>query len=177
MKKITLLTICILFSLLGYAQKEHLTFMGIPLNGTIAQFQVKLQNKGIRQDVQLSRALPSGCRAFKGVFAGEDCEIFIYYNEKTKIVYRAKAAVETNGLSLVEHKYQEFKQMLKNKYVCIEEDGKNNGYNQSVFFSNSGTIAIYITKNEYGYEQYALHIDYEDAANSLSNERKRMDDL
>ena len=177
MKKYALLTACLLFSILGFAQKEQLTFMGIPLNGTITQFQAKLQNKGIRHDVQLSRLIPSGCRAFKGIFAGEDSDIFIYYNEKTKQVYRAKAAITVDGENLVKRKYEEFKELLKNKYLCIEEDGKNNGYNQSLFISTGGTVAIYITKNEYVYEQYSLHIDYEDAANSTSNEQRKMDDL
>ena len=114
---------------------------------------------------------------FTGIFAGEDSNIFVYYNEKTKIVYRAKAVLTLSGINLAKNKYNNFKEMLKDKYVCVEEDGDNNGYSQSVFMSTLGVVSIYISKSEYLYDTYSLHIDYEDAINSKSNEKKIMDDL
>lgn len=47
--------------------KQHLTFMGIPITGTIDQFSAKLRAKGIR----LSARLDKGTRGFYGTFMGE----------------------------------------------------------------------------------------------------------
>ena len=66
----------------AYAQKEpHLKFMGIPLDGTINQFQSKLTAKGIRVDVALNKNIGVGARAFKGTFSGKDAQVFVYYDE------------------------------------------------------------------------------------------------
>lgn len=58
-----------------YAQaqesKEHLKFMGIELNGTIADFQTKLLAKGLTISPQ-SKLQPTGIRVFDGTFSGED---------------------------------------------------------------------------------------------------------
>ena len=75
------------------AQTEHLKFMGIPLTGSITAFQEKLKAKGIEYDAEGSRQIKVGCRCFKGSFSGEKANFYVYYNEKTKIVYRAKAVI------------------------------------------------------------------------------------
>ena len=57
MKKLSLFLLVTLFVLPAIAQKEHLKFMGIPLNGTITQFQNKLAAKGIKVDSKLNKNL------------------------------------------------------------------------------------------------------------------------
>lgn len=79
-----ILLLFILSSLLLNA--KHLEFMGIPINGSIALFSTKLKSKGYTQ-LQGNNQLPIGIRGFHGVFAGEECELYVYYNPKTKIVY------------------------------------------------------------------------------------------
>lgn len=40
----------------------------------------------------------AGCRCFGGgTFSGEEAKLYVYYNAKTKIVYRAKAVIERNS--------------------------------------------------------------------------------
>ena len=48
MKKYITLIILSLLAITIHAQTEHAKFMGIPINGTITQFQQKLQAKGIQ---------------------------------------------------------------------------------------------------------------------------------
>ena len=47
MKKIIMLWLFAIISIVGIAQNttEHLSYMGIPITGTITQFQTKLQAK------------------------------------------------------------------------------------------------------------------------------------
>lgn len=66
MKKIFFVWLFAMVSILGYAQNltEHMSFMGIPINGTITQFQTKLQGKGCALDRDSSYSLASN--GFKG---------------------------------------------------------------------------------------------------------------
>ena len=115
MKKILSLVVCMLICLSVQAD-EHLKFMGIPLDGTITQFQAKLAQKGVNHDIAESKTLPPGCRAFRGIFSGQKAKIGVYYDIASKLVYRAKAILLTDSKDICENKYNEFTRMLSNKY-------------------------------------------------------------
>ncbi len=187
MKKTILLLACMLLAMTAAAQsgKEHLTFMGIPLTGSITSFQAKLIKKGCTLDRQVSRISPVGSRAFNGRFAGENADIYVYYNEDSKTVYRAKAVL-TFEEPIAEQKYNSIVDLLKTKYADeIIQTGEQEGHESTIILvsDNSGTypkgvIGVYITKPEYSFmsERY-IHIDYEDNAGTLANDAKKMDDL
>lgn len=86
-----------LFSIVSFSlNAKHLEFMGTPITGTITSFQTKLQSKGC-SIAKGNNQLPSGIRGFKGVFAGKDCDIYVWYNHRTKQVYKVRA-FQTAGL-------------------------------------------------------------------------------
>lgn len=184
MKKLMISLVALLLALTSYAQTGHLKFMGIPLNGSIASFQAKLQAKGVRYDAEGSRHLPVGTRAFKGTFSGEKADIYVYYNEKTKVVYRAKAVMTCANKSIGEQKYNSFKSMLKEKYgyggVAVgEQDGHPNLLIRLADDEGMslGDVGMYMS-SPYSYmDEVSLHIDYEDATNSRANQNQNMDDL
>ena len=186
MKKIVYLLFALLTTLSVNAQKEHLKFMGIPLTGTITAFQSKLTAKGISYDKVSSSKSQAGIRCFKGMFSGEKADIFVYYNEKTKIVYRAKAVVEYSTEDIAKSRYSKFSSMLKEKYLTgTFLDSDHDDYpalsikvNDNQFENVVGYISLYISKPPYSFldERY-LHIDYEDHDNSVSDMDKNMDDL
>ena len=160
-----------MIAILAQAQTEHLSFMGIPLNGTIDQFQAKLQSKGCRQDVQASK---TGCRIFNGSFEGEDSRLLIYYNEKSKIVYRAKAIIKRNTQEEIKQLLVKFKDMLQSKYDTKEEGDSfegNPAYRLYIYRSNKssfkGEIDLYYYK-EIFFTYYLLSIDYIDSANKIA---------
>lgn len=181
MKKTAIFFICLLFSILVNAQNDHLKFMGIPLNGTISQFQVKLQNKGLIYDVESSKRFAPD-KKFNGFFAGEKCNVYVYCNIKSKVVYRAKAVAEREELKDINNLLNKFKEMLENKYINAEvkEDKKElwTDYNLYVFNDSNefiGSIQLYVDKLLYG--GYSLHIDYTDSENYKANESEKMEDL
>lgn len=88
MKKYLTLILFVLMSITAAAQ--HMKFMGIPLNGTIAQFTTKLQSKGITIS-PTNKYSGAGCRYFSGSFFGKRAEFYVYYIPSSKLVYRAKA--------------------------------------------------------------------------------------
>ncbi len=186
MKKLLLLVIVCIVSLTIQAQTEHLKFMGIPLTGNIITFQNKLKAKGIKYDAVISKQLKDGGRAFKGTFVGEKANVYVYYNTKTKNVYRAKAVITCSSRTHGDNKYQEFEAMLKKKYSdhvasYNEQDGHPA---MSILITDSkmeytlGFVNLYMTNPPYSFmDEVCLHIDYEDMTNIKNNTNKNMDDL
>ncbi len=186
MKRKLLVILCCLFSIMTQAQTEHLKFMGIPLNGSITAFQTKLQAKGIKYDAEVSRKLEVGCRCFKGSFSGEKADFYVYYNEKSKVVYRAKAVITCLNKDKGEEKFYTFRSMLKSKYSDgYANDGEQDGHpSLSILLPDSkreknlGYVGMYIANPPYSFmDEVYLHIDYEDIANRDINQVNNMDDL
>jgi len=93
------------------SKRPHLDFLGIPINGTIDNFQKKLASKGILIDNQRNRYAGKGIRKFKGNFYGyKGCEIDVVYHENTNIVFRVdvyiKDTPETNDKVMEKIAYQ-----------------------------------------------------------------------
>lgn len=162
---------------------EHMKFMGIPLTGTITQFQNKLTAKSITYDKEFSSHLEAGIRAFNGVFAGEKAQIFIYYNVSTKIVYKARVSIACENATICSNKYETMKSMLYQKY------GDKYAQTQHVYGSenmlwkipNANVDAvignIYLSISDSYRPRYYLYIDYMDVENYHNNERRNMNDL
>ena len=117
MKKVLLMLLGCLFALAIQAQSEHLKFMGIPLDGKINDFQLQLLKKGCTLDKLLMKYInPKGSRFYEGSFAGNSAKIVVFFNEKTKKVYRAKAIISAYSEEQIKQKYSEMKSMLMDKY-------------------------------------------------------------
>ena len=168
-----------------FAQSEHAKFMGIPLNGTIQQFHQKLVAKGCRHDTKTSSVISNGTRAFKGSFAGNDAFIYVYYDETTKIVYRAKAVISCSGEVMRDTKFNDLKGLLETKYGTLfsEKDTYegHDSYTYPILSKQSGEMigvaGIYVSKNEYSLDEYGIHVDYYDFANNKEHDDKRLEDI
>ena len=116
MKRKSLSILFALFAIMVSAQSGHLKFMGIPINGTINEFQNKLLAKGFRVDT-FSKSIPLGTRMFNGMFMGKKANIYVYYIPVTKTVYRAKACIEKEDEKQIKSLYDETQSMLEDKYI------------------------------------------------------------
>lgn len=106
-----------IFAIASFAQSNvHIKFMGIPVTGTIAQFQAKLVAKGCTYNKVASASISNGTRAFKGTFVGNKVDIYVYYDTNTKIVYRTKAVVSGVSEDIAEQEYC----ILKSKTCCLK---------------------------------------------------------
>ena len=184
MKKSIILLIISIVALCIPMQAQHMKFMGIPITGTITQFQSKLTAKGVKYDKASSQLLPSGVRAYSGTFAGEDAKIYVYYNTTSKVVYEAKAVMSYATESSRDSKYDDLKSLLLSKYADAQtgtdyQEGHEAFYFR-VFdgFSPLGIISIFCSENIYAYPlDKQLHISYTDYLNYLDNDDSIMDDL
>lgn len=142
-----------------------------------------------------------GCRAFKGNFIGNKVTIFVYYDEKTKVVYRVKSVISKISESIADQKYEYIKNMLLQKYGMTysnygEQTGKESfsilvegkllnpkmDLTSLPLSSNGfkGNIDLFIAKDEtflsYPFD-YNLHIDYYDAINYEKHLNRDFEDI
>lgn len=167
MRKRIFFILCFFYSLALYAQNEHLSFMDIPIDGTITEFQARLKEKGIRHDVKGSKELPVGRRMFKGVVEGENCDILVSYTKFSKTVYHVKVFMTFDESQQSNQKFYMINDILKREFVCEKEE--NNGSGQlGVYKAPNGYIALYTMNLEMGYglSTYSLHLEYTDSINS-----------
>ena len=100
-----------------YAQSksnQHLKFMGIPIDGSITNFQNKLIAKGFKYDKVGSQNLEGPTRIFKGLFAGETSWIYVYYDKEQKFVYRVKVVIQRDSESQISSLMNTFKFLFGN---------------------------------------------------------------
>ena len=178
MKRFILFMAVIACTMTVCSQTEHLKFMGFPLNGTIDSFQSKLATKEVKPDTEFNKVNGVGTRAFKGSFAGYKSEIYVYYEKRTKTVYRAKACMTETDKGLSEQIYDKLKTMLTEKYGEPEHIGESEGHESVSFLNDEGLISLYANqyKETYPYK-HIIHVDYYDAVNYAKNKESVMDDL
>lgn len=115
MKKVAFL-IC-LFSILynaGFTQENHLTFKGIPIDGSVESFAAKLKQDGYTEKY----ISDNGAIVLKGQFANEDCEIYLLPTPQTKTIWKVGVIIDTEYTSWISIKtdFNEFKDLLIKKY-------------------------------------------------------------
>ena len=181
MRKLYCFIIIAILSISVPVHAQHLKFMEIPLNGTITQFQEKLKAKGMKYD-KLSSQFPAGARFFNGVFAGDKARLIVYYDAKTKIVWRAKVIIDYPTKEIWKRKYSEMREILLKKYGYSSEyyDGEQDGEDAFELYvcdpkgKTLGRINLYFGKFDYN---YSLFICYTDEQNEEHNDNSKMRDF
>lgn len=116
MKRILSLLLLILLPLVASAQakSEHLSFMGIPLDGKVAPFIEKLKAKGLTYVGNVD----NGVDALEGSFLGHsDCRILVHSMPKTGLVYAVSVLMKKqNSWEAVEAQYKSVKHALREQY-------------------------------------------------------------
>lgn len=185
MRKSIILLVLMISAALVPLQAQHLKFMGIPLTGTITQFQQKLAAKGVTYDKTASARSDKGTRIFKGSFAGSEATIVVWYDVNTKIVHGAKAYYECYSTKSRDNKYDELKSMLETKYASEIIDTKQEDGLERLYITVTddtgqyilGFIYLYRFESQYSYGEYTVHVEYSDFKNSIKNQTNKMDDL
>ena len=114
MKRFLFLMISILFAYSTYAQQEseHLTFKGVPIDGSLASFTAKLKAEGFKMET-----IDGNAALMRGDFSGETCDIAIYSTENARNVYRVMVVFpETSTWASLESDYNKYKSSLTKKY-------------------------------------------------------------
>ena len=190
MKKLLLLIIVCVVSLTVQAQKEHMKFKGIPMEGTLNSFVQKLKAKGytfIRQE--------DGTAILKGEFATvKGCAIVVNrFSDRDQVNMVAVLFPEEKTWNAITTNYFVLKDMLTEKYGkpdCVEEFTERDPQDDflrfhailndecnyiSEFSSENGKIQLSMKKTST--LAASVFLRYIDNENADETRKKMMDDL
>ena len=128
---------------MAVSAQQHMKFLGIPLDGTVENFTLKLKAKGVTYDAAQSKAAGAGIRIFNGTFMGEKATFVVFYNPKSKIVFSAVAELYYPTVESAHTPFVNLTESLKQKYpdaTCKENtgpDGKADGLAFDIFDETS----------------------------------------
>lgn len=180
-------------SLILGAQSNHMTFKGVPIDGSLDAYVKNMQKAGF---TYLGK--DDGIAILTGDFAGfRNCKVGVVTLKSLDLVNRISVLFETRDKwADVYAVYSQLKEMLSAKYgkasQCVEEF---QGYTQphddnakmhelnmdrcvysTVFSVDSGDIELEIMNQGFG-NGAAVRLSYWDKINTASVQQKAMDDL
>ena len=161
------------------AQTEHVKFLGIPLEGTIQQFQENLTAIGCVFDKKSSALLPKGMRAFRGSYAGHDALVLAIYDEIANVVYQAKAIFTCQGEETSDSVFNEINKLLQSEYGTLLSTKSiqygHESYGYSILSKERvvvGDIGLFVTRDENNPDVFLVQVQYEDTANMRLHEKQ-----
>ena len=192
MKHLVLIILAAL-SVAAYAQSEHLTFKGVPIDGTLAEYTKKMQEKGFRYLYS-----ENGLTILQGDFAGyKNCQIGVSTLDNMDLVSTIAVIFTTyDSWGNLYSNYANLKEMLSEKYgtpsIVVEEfqssypprDDQSRMREVfmdrckyfSVFETDLGAIELSINKAE-DYMEGMVVLRYQDKINSTETRAAAIDDL
>ena len=185
MKKIISVFFALCLCMAASAQ-QHMKFMGIPLDGTIDDFAMKLKAKGVTYDAAESKVAGKGIRKFCGTFMGEMATFTVFYNYKSKIVFSAVAELYYPTVESAHTPFVNLNDQLQQKYpdaTCKEytgPDGKTDGLAFDIFDETGdnriGFILQTLRVPSSGYG-ISICLTYTDTDNLMKSEKILSEDL
>ena len=191
MKKFYISLIALLVVISSYAQ-EHLTFKGVPIDGTLDAYVANMKKAGF-----VYLGTQDGVAMLQGDFAGfRNCTIGVITLKSIDIVNRITVLFDTQDTwSNLYGNYSTLKEMLTKKYgkhsECVErfegypEPKDDNSRMHCVRFdrckyytiweTEKGSIELDISKKEY--DGGIVRLTYWDKANTTSVQEKALEDL
>ncbi len=192
MKKILLSFFALLFSLVVFAQSEHFTFKGIPIDGDLSSFMEQMQKQGFAW-----KAKDDNGAVFTGKFAGvNDCYVLVHCPEGVVTAVSVMFPVAETWGELY-GRFSSLKEMLTKKYgypavskeefqsytpssdgmklFAVERDDTDFLY---VFEVKNGSIELSLSHRKENYEEKAfVLLKYFDKINYSKKESSAYDDL
>ena len=121
----------------SWAQQNHLTFMGIPINGNINSFILKLSQKGMKLDADANKSLPFGEKMLRGLYLGKNVVLTIRYTPKTKTVYTVEVGFSSESNKIVNSYENDFIEGVKKKYKNNHFVSEDSGRDKIIYIFNT----------------------------------------
>ena len=114
MKKI-LITLTVLFAVIDIMAQEHLSFKGIPIEGSMTEFCQKLKSKGFT-----SIGRENNITLFSGDFTGRQATVGVTATDDGKNVFAVVVLFDPSGeWNTLVNTYDYYKDLYTRKYGCL----------------------------------------------------------
>ena len=164
MKKI-IATLIVLFIAINIMAQEHLTFKGIPIEGSMTEFCQKLKTKGF-----ISMGHENNITLFTGDFTGRKATVGVTATDDGKNVFAVIVFFDPSGeWNTLVNTYDYYKDLYTRKY------GKTVVYG-SAWEVKGGDIQLSIEKSSGIYEGMVM-IRYRDSQNVENKIKNDLDDI
>lgn len=191
MKKSLVTLVCLIMMGGIMAQEEHLSFKGVPINGTLKQYTAVMVKAGFK-----SEGTQDGISFLSGDFAGfKNCIVGVATVKNCDVVNRiAVLFPEKETWSALLGDYEHLKDLLTEKYGEPEQNVErfndrlysdnskiyavNNGELEwyAIFSTELGDIELTLVGGTIGYEA-RVRLTYWDAKNSATVRQNALNDL
>ena len=192
MKKVIVSFAFVLIALISYAQSnsEHLTFKGIPIEGSMTEFCQKLKAKGFK-----SVGKENNLALFIGDFTGRNATICVTATDDGKSVFAVTVLFDPSGeWNTLVNTYSYYKDLYTRKYgdptVSQEKNPAHSDSNialmaevyqgtvvwGSIWEVTGGDIELLIEKTSKIYEGMVM-IRYRDSQNVETKIQKDLEDI
>ena len=142
MKKI-LITLTVLFAVIDIMAQEHLSFKGIPIEGSMTEFCQKLKSKGFT-----SIGRENNITLFSGDFTGRQATVGVTATDDGKNVFAVVVLFDPSGeWNTLVNTYDYYKDLYTRKYGKPTISKENNPAHLA-YIIHSGFISGY--QNRYG---------------------------
>ena len=170
--------------------QQHLSFLGIPIDGNIKSFNQKLIAKGFKPDLQHNK-IGEDTWWYTGIFAGRKCNLTVSLTTTTKTVYSVDVDFDCYAEIFAQYFKNEDENTIMYKYtkeqVLYEFDDKKHTYVYFKKFKEDtevdedktfGNISLtYWEKDYYSEKPFTYNISFEDRINYLKYKKEQNDDL
>lgn len=186
------LTVCISFAQTNIDSSKHLTFKGVPLDGTLDQYVLKMKQSGFK-----NLSTKDGVAMLQGEFAGyKNCYVGVSTLKQKDLVYKIGVLFsEKDTWSTLSGNYFDLKTMLTEKYGNPSEVvEKFDAYSEprddrskmfevefdrckyySIWTTDKGEIQLSIDHD--GIKSCFVKLTYWDKINGAAIKKQALDDL
>ena len=186
-KKPFCLTIAIIYVLISFsAFAQHISVLGIPIDGNITSFQKKLNAKGFKFNKDELENFADGIRYYNGSVQGHKTDLKVFFNRKTQLVYKVDVITHSNDENFIKRLFNKTTQSIEGKYAYkksiiddITVKTKYSIYSSKLSDECLGNIIVshcetYDMTNRLKPSGFSLICTYEDAKNtSLLTPKKK----
>ena len=179
----------VLFLCMAASAQQHLKFMGIPLDGTVDNFALKLKAKGVTYDAAKSKGLSPGAKFYRGTFMGEKACFVVMFNAKSRIVYGVGVEMYYSSKALAKTPFMDIADKLHTKYPTavydrIDKNGSNDDIGVSFTIPEESSteplgVIMHSLKRSDGIltTDWSINLIYTDVKNYKKHESLNSEDL
>lgn len=168
-----LLTIVTFLAVMTADAQEHITFMGLPVDGNINNFSSQMKRIGFKRVAKDKKA---GTWMFTGQFTGQESDVCVVFDRATKVVSSVIVYLPDQGGQDAQSRMESYDRMLTEKYPEAMRTVKGLGREMHIEFGmQNGIISLWKTPTLTGH--YRVAITYFDRINNTKKRSSLINDL